>query len=130
MPQREVEVILLRQLASELAIPILIVDPDGDLVYFNEAAEAIFGRRFEDTGEIKREEWGSRFQPTTEDGVPLKPEERLIGVVDSVRPVHRRFWIRGLDGVRRLIEGTSLPLLAQNGRNLGAFAFFWEIDSE
>ncbi|MBW2374226.1 MAG: PAS domain-containing protein, partial [Deltaproteobacteria bacterium] len=40
----DVELILLRQLASQLAMPIIVVDPRGDLLYFNEAAEAILGR--------------------------------------------------------------------------------------
>ena len=39
MPQQEIEVILMRQLASYLAMPILVVDTEGDLVFFNEAAE-------------------------------------------------------------------------------------------
>lgn len=129
MAQREVEVILLRQLASELATPVVIVDVQGDLLYFNEAAEAIVGRRFEDTGEIRRDEWSSRFQPTQVDGAPIKPEEQLLSqTVDQRRPIHGRFWMHGLDGVRRLVEGTSLPLIGQNGRHLGAFAFFWEIE--
>jgi PAS domain-containing protein len=129
--QREVEVILLRQLASELATPVVIVDAQGDLLYFNEAAEAIVGRRFEDTGEIRRDEWSARFQPTLVDGAPIKPEEQLLAeTVDQHRPIHGRFWMRGLDGVRRLVEGTSLPLVGQNGRQLGAFAFFWEIDRQ
>ena len=31
----EVEIILMRQTASYLAIPIFVVDPNGDLVYYN-----------------------------------------------------------------------------------------------
>lgn len=131
MAQLEVEVILLRQLASELATPIVIVDAEGDLLYFNEAAEAVVGRRFEDTGEIGRHEWAARFQPTRIDGVAIKPEKEFLAeALDGRRPIHGRFWMRGLDGLRRLVEGTSIPLIGQNGRHLGAFAFFWEIDQE
>jgi PAS domain-containing protein len=128
MAQQELEVILLRQLASHLATPILVVDPKGNLVYFNEAAEAILGRRFDETQEIRRAEFNSAFRPTDEYGVPLRPDELPLAMAaDRLDPVHRRFWIRGLDGVRRQIEGTAFPLIGQNHRLLGAFAIFWEI---
>ena len=39
--------ILARQLASSLAMPILLVDTDGTLIYYNEPAEAILDQRFE-----------------------------------------------------------------------------------
>jgi PAS domain-containing protein len=126
--QQEIEVILLRQLASHLATPILVVDPKGDLVYFNEPAEAILGRRFDETQEIKRAEFAGIFQPSDEHGVPLRPDEQPLALAsDGLAPAHRRFWIRGLDGVRRHIEGHAFPLIGQNHRLLGAFALFWEI---
>ncbi len=127
MPQQEVEVILLRQLASQLALPVIIVDPRGDLLYFNEPAEAILGRRFDETGEIRRGEWSSHFHPSDREGNPIKPEDQFLAIAtDRAQAAHQRFWIRGLDGVRREIEGTAFPLLGQNGRQLGSFAIFWE----
>ena len=64
--QKEIELILARQLASYLAMPIFIVDPLGNLVYYNEPAEGILGHRFEETGEMPVEEWTTIFQPTDE----------------------------------------------------------------
>ncbi len=46
------EIILHRQLAECQAIPVFIVDPAGNLLFYNEAAEELLGRRFEDTGEM------------------------------------------------------------------------------
>jgi PAS domain-containing protein len=66
MAQREIEVIMLRQLASYLAMPIFIVDPRGSLDFYNEAVEIILGKRFEETGEMSAEEWSTAFQPTDE----------------------------------------------------------------
>jgi hypothetical protein len=43
------------------------------------------------------------------------------------RPVHGRFYIVGLDGVRRHIETTAVPLIGQADRHLGAIAIFWEV---
>ena len=39
MSQKEIEQILIRQLASYLAMAVLIVDADGNLVFYNEPAE-------------------------------------------------------------------------------------------
>jgi hypothetical protein len=64
----DVEVILIRQAASYLAMPIFVVDPKGDLVYFNEPAEGLLGRRYEETGEMPVAEWSTIFVPTHDDG--------------------------------------------------------------
>ena len=128
MPQREIEIILMRQLASYLSMPILVVDPAGHLVFFNEAAEPILGRRFEETGEIRRGEWSALFHPTNADGSPVPREQQpLFIATQDRRPAHRRSWIRGLDGVQRQIEGIAFPLLGQGNRFLGAAGIFWEI---
>ena len=50
MSQQEIEVILARQLAEYLNMAIFIVDPSGDLLYYNEPAEAILGSRYVETG--------------------------------------------------------------------------------
>jgi hypothetical protein len=39
MPQTSREVVLMRQLVSCLAMPILLVDPVGTLLFYNEPAE-------------------------------------------------------------------------------------------
>src|SRR5262245_42931013 len=39
MSSSALEVILARQVAGSLAVPILLVNPGGDLLFFNEAAE-------------------------------------------------------------------------------------------
>ena len=54
MPQRAIELILMRQLASYLAMPIMLFDPAGHLLLYNEPAEPILGRRFDETGELRR----------------------------------------------------------------------------
>jgi len=128
MSQKEIEVILTRQLASYLAIPVLIVDPAGTLLYFNEPAEAILAKRFDETGEMPAAEWSTIFVTTDETGQPLPPEELplLISITDD-RPVHRRMRICGLDRVTRHVEVTTFPLVGMAGRCLGAVALFWEV---
>lgn len=130
MSQQELEVILARQLASYLAMPIFIVDPEGNLLFYNEPAEAILGRRFEETGGMAAGEWARLFTPTDLKGMPLPPGELpLMLALTHGHPAHRRFCIRGLDGQRRRIEVTAFPLIGQAGRNLGAVALFWEAKS-
>ena len=125
--QKEIELILARQLASHLAMPIFIVDPQGNLIYYNEPAEIILGRRFEETGEMPVEQWSTIFKPTDETNKPLAPEALpLVIAVKQHRPAHRDMWIQGLDGVRRRIEVTAFPIDGQAERYLGALAIFWE----
>ena len=129
MTQREVELILVRQLASYLALPIFLVDPGGDLLYYNEPAEALLGRRFDETGEMAVDEWGTVFVPRDEQGVPLPPDRLpLVRALADGRPTSGHLVIDGLDGVRRTLDVFALPLLGQHGRALGAMAVFWEVD--
>ena len=131
MAQREIELILTRQLASCLKVPILIVDPKGDLVFFNESAEPILGRRFEETGGIRRGEWSNLFKPTNDDGSAVPREQQpLFIATEQRRPAYRSSWIRGLDGVNRRIEGIAFPLNGLDGRFLGAVGIFWEVGRE
>jgi PAS domain-containing protein len=127
MPQKEIEVILTRQLASYLAIPVFLVDTEGTLLFYNEPAERLLGRRFEETGEMPVAEWSTMFTPMDEQGAPLAPEALpLVIALAERRPAHRTFCIRGLDGVLRHIEVTAFPLIGEVERHLGAVALFWE----
>lgn len=128
MSQHEIEVILARQLAEYLAMPIFIVDPEGDLLYYNEPAEAILGSRYVETGPMPASEWSTVFNPMDQDGNPIPPEKLpLVIAFTQHRSAHKRFWIEGLDKAPRQIELTAFPLMAQADRFLGAIAIFWEV---
>jgi PAS domain S-box-containing protein len=125
--QHHVEVILLRQVASYLATPIFVVDPDGTLLYFNEPAEVILGRRYDEVGEMTHADWATLFTPTDEHDEPLPPERLPLSVaMAEQRSVHGPMRIRGLDGVVRDIAVTAFPIVGQHDRMLGAVALFWE----
>lgn len=127
MPQREIEVILARQLAEYLSMPIFIVDPGGNLIFYNEPAELILGCRFEDTGAMPASKLSTLFTPTDEQGNPLPRHvlPLMIALKDR-KPANRKFWIQGLDGVRHYISVSAFPLIGQASRFLGAVALFWE----
>jgi PAS domain-containing protein len=128
MGQQAIEIVLMRQLASYLAVPILIVDRNLDLLFFNESAEPILGRRFDETGEIHRGEWTRLFRPADANGAPIPREEQALAIaIDRNEPSHRRFWLTGLDGVARGIEGLAFPLATRESGLIGAAGVFWEL---
>jgi PAS domain S-box-containing protein len=125
--QRPIELILLRQLASYLDMPIFVVDSEGRLVYYNEPAEPLLGMRFDEVGAMETADWLAAFRPGDEAGAALPADQvPLLVALRERRPVHRELWISGLDGVRRPIGATALPLVGQGGVRLGAVAIFWE----
>ena len=127
MTQKPIELILTRHLASTLAMPIFLVDADGTLVFYNEAAERLLGMRFEETGEMPANEWATKWTPTTADGAAIPPEEvPLVVAVTQRRPAHGTLVIRGLDGRRWHVEVHAIPLVQAGDRVVGAAAFFWE----
>ena len=130
MAQLEVEVILARHLAENLALPIFIVDPQGNLIFFNEPAEAVLGLRFGDTGLLPASEWSTMFEPVEQDGKPIPPEELplVIAMTDN-HPAHKGFWIKDLNKNMRQIELTAFPIIGQSGRVSGAVAIFWEVSA-
>ena len=121
--------VLTRHWATHLTFPLFVVDADGDLVYFNESAEPILGRRFHETDVMPKDEWSTRFNFTDEQGLPIKPDEVPLAIVlKEQRPVHRRLYLQGMDSVVRCIRTTCLPLVDQANQLSGAIALFWEID--
>lgn len=128
MAQHPVEIILLQQWASLMAVPVWISDAEGRLVYYNEPAEPIVGVRFEDAGELPAEELLERFEMRDADGSSLSNEERpLMIALNKQMPAHRRMKIRGADREWRDIEVTAIPINGEGNRHLGAMATFWEV---
>ena len=120
--------ILVRQLASYLFVPVLVVDTTGTVIFYNEPAERILGVRFEETGRVDREE-AERLVELSED--PTAGPERLELPVDTAlqqrRPVHARRWLlRRADRVRLQVELTAFPIIDHEERLLGAMVMFWE----
>lgn len=127
MSYQEIEIILARQLSEYLALAIFIVDPEGNLIFYNEPAESILGARYEETGPMPATTWSTIFQPVDPEGKPLDPGSLpLMVALSQQRPAHSSFWIRSLDQEFRKIEVTAFPLNAQANRFLGAIAIFWE----
>jgi len=127
MAQHEMELILMRQLASALAVPVLVADAEGDLLYFNEPAELLLGRRFDDVDSVSIDERRAIFCFRDEQGEVLPEGQPPLEVaLRERRPVHRLVRLRGFDGTDRSVEVTAFPLVAAGGHLVGGVAMFWE----
>jgi PAS domain S-box-containing protein len=119
--------ILAREFASNLATPTTIIDADGRLVFFNEAAEEVIGTSFAEVGEMPYEEFIASFTPrTAEDAEPFPPEKRPTRIaLDQRRAAHEEMWITSRDGVDRRVAATAFPLFAHQDEFVGVVAIFW-----
>jgi PAS domain-containing protein len=128
MAQEPVELILIKHWASYMATPMWIMDGSGDLLFYNEPAEIILGRHFDEVGEINADDLADLFVTTELDGSPVENKALPIVVALTERvPAHRQIRLKGFDRVWREIEITALPIEGQGGRHLGAVALFWEL---
>jgi PAS domain-containing protein len=123
---RPLELILARNLVSIISLAAVLVDVDGALVYYNEAAGEVIGSRFEERGMIPREEWSAEMGPVDADGTPIPFEDLpLTAALRDGRPGYGQFFIRAEGGLMEIVAGT-LPLVGATG-NHGALVVFWPV---
>ena len=126
-PQKHLTLIIARELASQLATATFIADAQGRLVFYNEAAEEILGRTFAEAGSMAAEGWTSQFRLEELDGTPMPLERMPAGIaLLERRPAHGKLWMTGLDGQRRLLAVTAVPLFASETEVVGMIALFWQ----
>jgi PAS domain-containing protein len=128
---RNLILILARDFASRLASAMFLVDHEGTVIYYNEAAEQVLGRPFIEGRGMTAEEWSTVFAPTSRNGGPARLEDLPIGIaMTERRPAMGRLKIRAADDVVRTIDVASFPLFAHADDFVGAVAIFWEIDDD
>ncbi len=125
--QKHLVLILAREFASNLATPTLITDEHGRLIYFNEAAEEVFGRSFSEVGEVAVDEWTAQFSPrSTETDEPIPLERRPTGIaLNERRAAHERIRYTSIDGVVHDNAVTAFPLFAHTDELVGTVTIFW-----
>lgn len=124
--QRHIALILAKDLAANLATAILLVDADGDLVYFNEPAERILGRPYAEA-QMSSAELARTFKPVDDAGEPIPLQKLpLAEAFRSGVPSQGRMRIEAVDGTTHDIEVVALPLFAQVEQPVGGLAVFWE----
>jgi PAS domain-containing protein len=123
---KQLVLILARAFASNLSTPTLLADAHGYLVFYNEAAEAVVGRRFSETGEMPLDEWVAAFEPRTDASEPLAASRRPTRIaLDERRPAHLQYTVTSADGVDREIEVSAFPLFAHTEEFVGIIVIFW-----
>ena len=123
--QRPLELILARNLMSALSTPAFLVDEGGLLVFYNEAAGLLLGKRFEELGTVGPQEWGSLFGPFDESGAPIPYDDLpIVKAVRAGRPAHAEMTVRSTDGSNHDVEVSAFPILTAHGSQ-GAIAVFW-----
>ena len=127
MPAYEIEIILSRQLADCLTVPVFLVDPEGTLIFYNEPAEVILGKKYQDTGPMPVGDWGTSFFPHDGEGKDIPPEDLpLVKTLQNRVPAHKTFWIKSLHGKSTKISVTSIPIIGRSKNFSGAMAIFWD----
>jgi PAS domain-containing protein len=124
--QKPLELILARNLLTSISTPAFLVDGDARLLFYNEAAGALLGRSFEDTGRLDPAEWTSTFGPFADGDTPLAVEDNpLTTMLRAGRPGHATFCIHSANGARHEIEASGFPLVGANDAESGAMILFW-----
>jgi PAS domain-containing protein len=128
--QKPLELILARNLLSSISTPAFLLGEGGTLLFFNEAAAAMLGRRFEELGSLAAAEWTAEFGPFGADELPLPYDEipATLAVREN-RPHHGIFRIRGAAGQCYDIEASSIPIIGPDGAT-GGIVFFWPVGEE
>ena len=73
-------------------------------------------------------ELASLFQTFDEHGNAIESSELPLAVaLGEQKSSHKRMTIRGLDGRKRQIEVTAIPIIGQHKQLAGAATFFWEV---
>ena len=123
--QRPLELILARNLLSSLSTPAFLADRTNDIVFYNEAAGALLGRRFEESGTMSAEQWLNDFGPLNERGEPIPLEQQPVtSALRANRASHARHRIRSLRGAVHDVEVSGIPIIGADGFH-GAMVFFW-----
>jgi PAS domain-containing protein len=123
--QKPLEIILARNLLTSLSTPAFLVDGEARLLFYNEAAGALLGRSFEDSGRMEPEDWTTTFGPF-EDGQPFTLDKHPLTVMlRAGRPAHAEFCIRSVSGEEYEIEASGVPLVGAGDLESGAMILFW-----
>jgi PAS domain-containing protein len=127
--QQPLELILARNLVSIISLAAVLVDVEGALVYYNDAAAEVIGTRFEERGRISRAEWSAEMGPVDEQGRPVPIDDLpLTSALRDGSPGYGRFFVRAEGGLLEIVAG-ALPLVGASGNN-GALVVFWPVPGD
>lgn len=125
------ELILARNFVGSLSVPAMLIVPPGTAIFYNEAAGALLGVRFEELGRMEAGEWYPRFGPFSEDGSqpPFDKFALTLAVREQQTAIHSRLYVRSVKDSMHEVEISVLPLVTKAGY-LGVISFFWPVAAE
>ncbi len=124
MASQPLELILARNLVSAITLAAFLVDPEGKLVFFNDAAGELIGRRFDEVGRLPRDQWSSEFGPFDEFGEVVPTHDLPVTVaLREALPANGRVHVRAR-GELIEVDVSALPLKTAEGLQ-GAVVVFW-----
>ena len=128
--QKPLELIIARNLLSSISTPAFLVGQNGTLLFYNDAAGVLVGRRFEETGTMSADEWTTAFGPFNDDDEPIPYDEvPLTHNLRRGRPSHGKFRICAAGGDHQDIAASAIPIVGPEGSS-GAIVIFWPLDED
>jgi PAS domain-containing protein len=120
-----------KHLAESVTTPMFLIDNEGNMIFFNEAAEAKVGRPFADVGQIPVTEWQEQFRVRGLDDTPF-PLEAMPGwmQLQKERSGVGHVLFTSFDGRDLYIAVCALPLFSGPDQFEGALVLFWEDEKE
>jgi hypothetical protein len=105
-----------------------LVDEEGTLVFYNDAAEVMLGKTYAEVGAITVVDFGQMLNPEYEDGTPMRRRDSPPGIAFvQQRPAHARLLATPLSGGdKQTWEVTAYPLFGRTGDMHGVLTVFWE----
>lgn len=125
-PQHSLALIVAREFASSVTVPVILVDATNSLVFYNESAAAAFGAPYGAGPSLSSGDWARRFQPAAPGGAPL--ERSALPVVTALEqgsPAHAEVEVTAPDGGRVVVAMTAIPLFSAPGELAGAMLVGW-----
>jgi PAS domain-containing protein len=126
------EIIQARNLIGRLNTASFLVDPDGTLIFYNDAAADLLGMSFEEAGPMESGTWGTKFRPREPGGREIPVGDLPLSVaVQSGRPGSARMQITAASGEDHEIDVCALPIMGMGGEiQRGSLAIFWPIEGD
>ena len=124
MQQKPLELILARNFLTSLSTPAFLVDESGALIFYNEAAGALLGISFEESGAWRQRTGARRSVPSTRAGAAADRGTPITKALRRGKPAHGTLHDPLDEGRRLRNRGDRLPIVAEGGQE-GAMIFFW-----
>jgi hypothetical protein len=93
------------------------------MIYYNESAEFILGKKFNESGEIESREWDERFYDENRTKMIKMLDLPFLKVLSGRTIIEGEFWMRSFEEIEQKVRVICIPLVGMAQRELGAIVF-------